>query len=161
MHAGTLSAGHVHRIPIYSAPVRADDQRTSRFPSDAIVVPDTRPAEAAERELGDFTAGRASLALAAIAVPLGVCVTFLALALLDLIGLMTHLAYTGTAATSIVGPDTSVLGWWSVLVPVAGGLDRGADGALRLGAHPRATASPRRWRRSCCAAAAWSRASPC
>jgi chloride channel protein, CIC family len=98
------------------------DERNSRFPSDAIVVPDTRPAEAAERALGDFTAGRASLGLVAIAVPLGACVTFLGLALLDLIGLVTHLAYTGTAATSIVGPDTSVLGWWSVLVPVAGGL---------------------------------------
>lgn len=102
--------------------MRADDQRKNRFPSDAIVVPDTQPTEAAERGLGDFTAGRASLGLAAIAIPLGVCVTFLALALLDLIGLVTHLAYTGKAATSIAGPDTSVLGWWSVLVPVTGGL---------------------------------------
>ena len=102
--------------------MRGSGQWSTRFPSDAIVVPDTRPVEAAERELGDFTAGRATLALAAIAVPLGICVTFLALALLDLIGLVTHLAYTGKAATSIAGPDTSVLGWWSVLVPVAGGL---------------------------------------
>ena len=57
--------------------------------------------------------------------PLGAPITFLALALLDLIGLVTDLACTGTAATSIVSPDTSVLGWWSVLVPAAGGLTVG------------------------------------
>ena len=46
----------------------------------------------------------------------------LALGLLDLIGLITHLVYTGTLATSIERPDTHALGAWSVLVPVAGGL---------------------------------------
>jgi chloride channel protein, CIC family len=98
------------------------DAHDERFPSDAIVQPDSRPADAPERELGDFTTRRTVLALVAVCVALGVVVTFLALGLLDLIGLITHLAYTGTVATSISRPDTSALGPLSVLVPVAGGL---------------------------------------
>ncbi len=54
--------------------------------------------------------------------PVGAAVALLALGLLDLIGLITHLAYTGTISTSLGPPDTSVLGPLSVLVPVAGGL---------------------------------------
>jgi chloride channel protein, CIC family len=62
------------------------------------------------------------LALLASAIPLGAVVALLALALLDLIALITHLAYTGTISTTLGPPDTSVLGPLSVLVPVAGGL---------------------------------------
>ncbi len=92
------------------------------FPNDAIVEPDSRPREAPERELGDFTTSPAVLGLALAAIALGVVVTFLALGLLKLMGLITHLAYTGTIGTSLSPPDTSVLGPLSVLVPVAGGL---------------------------------------
>ena len=56
------------------------------------------------------------------AVAVGAAVALLALALLDLIGLITHLAYTGTLSTSLAAPDIHVLGIWSVLVPVGGGL---------------------------------------
>ncbi|MGH2901977.1 MAG: chloride channel protein, partial [Solirubrobacteraceae bacterium] len=84
--------------------------------------PDSRPEQAPERELGDFTTTRRVLVLAATAIPIGAVVTFLALGLIDLIGLITHLVYTGTVATSITTPDTSVLGPLSVLVPVLGGL---------------------------------------
>jgi hypothetical protein len=55
----------------------------------------------------------------------GIAVAFLALGLLDLIGLIgliTHLAYTGTFSTSLAPPDTSALGPLSVFVPVVGGL---------------------------------------
>ncbi len=62
------------------------------------------------------------LTLLAGAIPLGAVVALLALALLDLIALITHLAYTGTISTTLGPPDTSVLGPLSVLVPVAGGL---------------------------------------
>ncbi|MGH2880802.1 MAG: chloride channel protein [Solirubrobacteraceae bacterium] len=93
-----------------------------RFPTDAIAPPDTRATGSPERELGDYTTTRVVLWLAAIAVLIGVAVTFLALGLLDLIGLITHLAYTGTIATSVTQPDISVLGVWSVLVPAFGGL---------------------------------------
>lgn len=82
-----------------------------------------RPAAAAaERDRRDFTTTPAVLWLAAIAVAVGVAVAFLALGLLDLIGLITHLVYTGTLGTRIDRPDTSRLGPLSVLVPVAGGL---------------------------------------
>ena len=100
----------------------ADNGHAERFPADAIAPPDTRPQGGAERELGDFAATRSVLALAALAVLIGAAVTILALGLLDLIGLITHLAYTGTLSTSLAQPDTSVLGPWSVLIPVVGGL---------------------------------------
>ena len=93
-----------------------------RFPADAIAPPDSRPAGVRERELGDFTTTRSVLGLAAAAVAVGAAVALLALALLDLIGLITHLAYTGTLSTSLAAPDIHVLGIWSVLVPVGGGL---------------------------------------
>ena len=92
------------------------------LPAAAIAAADARPAGTRRRELGDFTTTRSVLALAALAVPIGIAVALLALALLDLIGLITHLAYTGTLSTSLAPPDVSVLGVWSVLVPVAGGL---------------------------------------
>ena len=109
----------------------------AHFPSDAIVPPDTRSGTA-ERQLGDFTTSRSVLALVALCVPLGAGVTFLALGLLDLIALITHLAYTGTLAISLASPDTSVLGPFSVLVPVAGGLLVGAMarfGSERIRGH--------------------------
>jgi CIC family chloride channel protein len=93
-----------------------------RLPADAIAPSDSRLASAPERELGDFTTTRSVLWLAAAAVLVGGVVALLALALLDLIGLITHLVYTGTLSTSLTAPDIHVLGMWSVFVPVAGGL---------------------------------------
>ncbi|HEX4116307.1 MAG TPA: chloride channel protein [Solirubrobacteraceae bacterium] len=81
-----------------------------------------RPADARERDLGDFAIPWSVLGLAAAAVMVGAAVALLALALLDLIGLITHLAYTGTLSTSLTPPNIHVLGVWSVLVPVVGGL---------------------------------------
>ncbi len=93
-----------------------------RFPDNAIALPDKRPLNAGARELGDFTATRSVLGLSAAALLVGGAVALLALALLDLIGLITHLAYTGTLGTSLTAPDVHVLGVWSALVPVVGGL---------------------------------------
>jgi H+/Cl- antiporter ClcA len=93
-----------------------------RSAGEATAPGDLRHPEAAERDRRDFTTTPSVLWLAAIAIPVGVAVAFLALGLLHLIGLITHLAYTGTVATSIDRPDTSVLGPLSILVPVAGGL---------------------------------------
>jgi H+/Cl- antiporter ClcA len=86
------------------------------------VIADPRPPDAPERELGDFTATLALVRMGAIAALIGVVVAFAALALLDLIGLITNLAYTGTWSTTLRTPDTSVLGAASILVPVVGGL---------------------------------------
>lgn len=100
----------------------ADNGHVERFPADAIAPPDTRPQGGPERELGDFVTTRSVLALALLALLIGAAVAMIALGLLDLIGLITHLAYTGTISTALDPPDIHVLGVWSVLVPVAGGL---------------------------------------
>ncbi|HEX3520318.1 MAG TPA: chloride channel protein [Solirubrobacteraceae bacterium] len=78
--------------------------------------------ERREGELGDFTTTRSVLVLALGALMVGGAVALLALVLLDLIGLITHLLYTGTLSTSLTAPDIHGLGVWSVLVPVGGGL---------------------------------------
>ncbi len=96
--------------------------QVERFPNDAIIPPERRPLGARERELGDFTTARSVLGLALAALAVGAVVAGVALALLDMIGLITHLAYTGTIDTSLASPDIHVLGVWSVLVPVIGGL---------------------------------------
>jgi len=96
------------------------------------------PTGAPPAELGDFTTERRVLLLAAVALALGVAVTFLALGLLDLIGLITHLAYTGRLSTSLASPDTEVLGPLSLLVPVVGGLAVGVMarfGSERIRGH--------------------------
>ena len=92
------------------------------LPSDAIALADTWPLSAGERELGDFTTPRSVLGLTVAALLVGAAVAGVALVLLDLIGLITHLVYTGTVSTSLASPDIHVLGVWSVFVPVAGGL---------------------------------------
>ncbi|MGA7705040.1 MAG: chloride channel protein [Solirubrobacteraceae bacterium] len=86
------------------------------------MVPPDQRSHGSERLLGDFTTTPRVFALLAGAIPLGAVVALLALALLDLIALITHLAYTGTISTTLGPPDTSVLGPLSVLVPVTGGL---------------------------------------
>ncbi|HEX4345453.1 MAG TPA: chloride channel protein [Solirubrobacteraceae bacterium] len=98
------------------------DPREQGYPTDAVVPPDDRPEGARDRELGDFTTTQAVLGLGVAAVVVGLVVCVLALGLLDLIGLITHLAYTGRIATSIARPGVSVLGPLSVAVPVVGGM---------------------------------------
>jgi chloride channel protein, CIC family len=93
-----------------------------KLPEDAIVEPDQRPIGARDRQLGDFTTARTVVRISAVALPIGVAVALMALGLLDLIALITHLAYTGTLSTSLAPPDVSVLGPLSVLIPVVGGL---------------------------------------
>jgi chloride channel protein, CIC family len=119
--ASLSGRNHLYRLPIYYAAV-THGKREGGVPEDAIVEPDRRAVDAPERELGDFTIGHEVLGLLVAAMAIGVVVTLLALGLLDLIGLITHLVYTGTIDTSLAPPDISVLGPLSVLVPVAGGL---------------------------------------
>ncbi len=102
--------------------VVATTSHAERLPVHAVVPPGSGPSGARERELGDFTTPRSVLGLAATALLVGAAVALLALVLLDLIGLITHLVYTGTVSTSLTAPDIHVLGVWSVLVPVVGGL---------------------------------------
>jgi chloride channel protein, CIC family len=78
----------------------------------------------------DFSVTPRALLISALAVVAGALVSVVALALVHLIGLVGHLVYTGSVSTTIVQPDTGVLGPLSVLVPVAGGLVVGAMAVL-------------------------------
>jgi CIC family chloride channel protein len=72
--------------------------------------------------LGDFTATTRLLPISGLALAIGVVATFVALALLRLIGLFTNLFYFGRWSTALVSPSGNRLGIFAVLVPVGGAL---------------------------------------
>jgi CIC family chloride channel protein len=74
------------------------------------------------RQLGDFTTTIRVLPIAGLAVVIGVVGAYVALALLRLIGFFTNLFYYQRVSAALVSPAGNHLGWWAVLVPVAGGL---------------------------------------
>ncbi|MGD9696054.1 MAG: chloride channel protein [Thermoleophilia bacterium] len=78
------------------------------------------------RVQGDFTATPAMLRLVALAVPIGCVGALVAVALLDLIGLITNALYHGRLGTSLSAPDGRALWGAAALLPVAGGLVIGA-----------------------------------
>ncbi|MDP9053857.1 MAG: chloride channel protein [Acidobacteriota bacterium] len=73
-------------------------------------------------KLGDFTTSPRVIAISLLAVGIGFISTFVAWALLRLIAFFTNVFYYGRASTVLVSPADNHLGWWAVLVPVAGGL---------------------------------------
>ena len=94
----------------------------ARLPVDSIAGPDVRTSAGEERALGDFTVTLETLRVVPLAVAVGAIAGAIALALLRLIGFVTHLVYYGTLGSSLVAPSTKALGVLSVLIPVAGGL---------------------------------------
>ena len=92
-----------------------------RLPGDSVGGADERGAFGVERELGDFTLTLESARLVPLALVVGALSAGIALVLLDLIGLVTHLAYYGRSGFSLVEPTLHVFGAWTVLIPVAGG----------------------------------------
>jgi CIC family chloride channel protein len=74
------------------------------------------------RMLGDFTTTNRVLPIAGLAMVIGVVGAYVALALLRLIGLFTNLFYYQRVSSGLISPAGNHLGWWAVLVPVAGGL---------------------------------------
>lgn len=82
-------------------------------------VSSTQPSRSA---LADFSATPALVRQTVIACGVGAVVGVVALGLLDLIALLTHLLYTGRVSTVTASPDIHPLGIFSVLVPVVGGL---------------------------------------
>jgi H+/Cl- antiporter ClcA/CBS domain-containing protein len=74
------------------------------------------------RKLGDFTTTMRVLPIAGLAMAIGVIAAYVALGLLRLIGFFTNLFYYQRISTAMVSPAGNHLGWWAVLVPVAGGL---------------------------------------
>ncbi|HEU4977048.1 MAG TPA: chloride channel protein [Baekduia sp.] len=76
----------------------------------------------AHRPLADFTATRDLVRHVLLACLVGGAVAVLALGLLDLIAVLTHLLYSGRLSTKTSSPDTAPLGVLSALIPVVGGL---------------------------------------
>ena len=74
------------------------------------------------QKLGDFTTTARVVPLSLLAIGIGILSTFVAWALLRLIAFFTNAFYYGRISTALVSPAGNHLGWFSVLVPVAGGL---------------------------------------
>ena len=72
--------------------------------------------------LGDFTATPRMIAIAGLAIAIALVATYVAWALLKLIGLFTNLFYYGRIDTALSSPAHNHLGWFAALVPVAGAL---------------------------------------
>lgn len=63
-----------------------------------------------------------TLFISMLAICLGLVSMYVSLALVKLIGLATNIAYYGRFSTSFLSPAGHHLGYWSVLIPVVGGL---------------------------------------
>ncbi len=72
--------------------------------------------------LGDFTTTARVIPISLLAIGIGLVSTFVAWALLRLIGFFTNAFYYGHLNTTLVSPAGNHLGWFAVLIPVAGGL---------------------------------------
>ena len=94
----------------------------ARLPGDSVGGADERPRPGTERTLADFTTTRDAVRLVALSLIVGALSAGVALTLLQLIGLVTHLAYFGEARSSLVQPSLRRFGAWTVLIPVVGGL---------------------------------------
>jgi chloride channel protein, CIC family len=74
------------------------------------------------KRLGDFSTTSHVIPVSLLAVGIGVVSTFVAWALLHLIGFFTNVFYYGRLSTAFVSPAGHHLGWVALLIPVAGGL---------------------------------------
>ena len=90
-------------------------------PSDSVMGAGEGSAEA-DRTLGDFTITWRTVQLLPLAVVIGILAAAVALGLLDLIGLITHVAYYGNVGISLVAPTFHHWGALAVAIPVLGGL---------------------------------------
>ena len=74
------------------------------------------------KKLGDFTTTIRVLPIAGMAIVIGLVGACVAFALLRLIGFFTNLFYYQRLGSALVSPAGNHMGWWAVLVPIAGGL---------------------------------------
>jgi CIC family chloride channel protein len=72
--------------------------------------------------LGDFTTTARVIPISLLAIGIGLVSTFVAWGLLRLIAFFTNAFYYGRMSTVLVSPAGNHLGWFAVLVPVAGAL---------------------------------------
>ncbi len=75
-----------------------------------------------EQSLGDFSTTYRVIPISLLAVGIGLLAAVVAWALLRLIAAFTNLFYYGRWSTVLVSPAENHLGWWAVLIPVAGSL---------------------------------------
>jgi CIC family chloride channel protein len=73
-------------------------------------------------KLGDFTTTSRVIPISLLAIGIGLISAFVAWLLLRLIGFFTNVFYYGRASTTLVSPAGNHLGWFALLIPVAGGL---------------------------------------
>ena len=93
-----------------------------RLPADSVAGADERPQVSDERALGDFTLGPEVFRVVPLSIVVGALAAGVALALLDLIGFFTHVAYYGHVGVKLVPPTLAHLHGFTILVPVVGGL---------------------------------------
>jgi chloride channel protein, CIC family len=74
------------------------------------------------QRLGDFTTTARVIPISLLAIGIGILSTFVAWALLRLISFFTNAFYYGRMSTAPVSPAGNHLGWFALLIPVAGGL---------------------------------------
>ena len=72
--------------------------------------------------LGDFTTTARVIPISLLAIGIGLVSTFVAWGLLRLIWFFTNAFYYGRASTQLASPAGNHLGWFAVLIPIAGGL---------------------------------------
>jgi H+/Cl- antiporter ClcA/CBS domain-containing protein len=80
------------------------------------------PASGAARKLSDFTTSVSVLKLIPLSVIIGIIGAFIALFLLDFIALITNFLYYQRFDLNLISPRNNTLGWWAILIPMAGGL---------------------------------------
>jgi chloride channel protein, CIC family len=90
--------------------------------------------EETSSRVGDFTTTLRVIPLSLMAVAIGVLNAFVALALLNLVGIFTDLFFFQRWDTTLVPPASNTLGVWELWGPVIGAL----IGTLWLRAHSRA-----------------------
>src|SRR5579863_9453617 len=73
-------------------------------------------------KLGDFTTSIRVIPIAFLAIGIGFISTFVAWLLLRLIGFFTNAFYYGQWSTKLISPAGNHLGWFAILIPVAGSL---------------------------------------
>jgi len=92
----------------------------------------------ARSDLRDFTTDARLLTLTGMSLVVGVMSALVADALVWLIGVITNLAYYHRFSSTLLSPAANTLGWWSVLVPMVGGLIIGLTarfGSERIRGH--------------------------
>jgi len=72
--------------------------------------------------LGDFTTNGRTVWISFLGLLIGLLSALIAVALMDLIGLITNAAYFQRFSTHLISPTNNTLGWLSVPIPIIGGL---------------------------------------